>query len=173
MDGAQAWNGLMQLMAEYSWLTQLICLGAFIMLMVMVVALLYSGEVQNSEKGPLSLVSKSNLGDDSFQCIDPIITNNLDWKRAICTFYLSYVDRRQRPRKKKLYRAHFEFKKLDVTPVSHPAGTGIRSSLKCYPSLDRFWPEFLEREALFSPCLRRQGAGGGMKHRRSMRLLKD
>jgi hypothetical protein len=50
MDGAQAWHGLMQLMAEYSWRTKLICLGAFIILTVMVVALLYSGEVQNSEK---------------------------------------------------------------------------------------------------------------------------
>ncbi|MBY0566737.1 MAG: hypothetical protein K2P70_05465 [Hyphomonadaceae bacterium] len=117
------WGSSQELVRDYAWIARIVALAAFILLMVMVVALLYSGEVQNSEKGPISLVAKSTLNDQAFQAIDPIITNNLDGKKAYCTFYLSYLDRNQRPRKKRLHRARFEFKKLNRSPSREEAST--------------------------------------------------
>lgn len=116
MDLAELWNTVQTVLQSQMWLVKIGALAAFILLMVMVVALLYSGEVQNSEKGPISLVAKSTLSDNAFQALDPIITNNLDGKKAICTFYISYLDRRQRPRRKRLHRTRLEFKKLTRTP---------------------------------------------------------
>lgn len=108
-----AFNAATAAVSAHAWAAKLVALVAFILLMVMVVALLYSGEVQNSEKGPISIRAKSSLDDHSLQAPDPIVTNNLDDKRAFCTFYLSYVDRRGRPRRKRLYRSRFAFKKLN------------------------------------------------------------
>lgn len=103
-------------LAPFAWALKLFALIAFILLMVMVVALLYSGEVQNSEKGPISFVSKSSLDDHAFHGPEPIITNNLDGKKAVCSVFFSYVDRRGRPRRKRLLRKSFQFKKLNRSP---------------------------------------------------------
>jgi hypothetical protein len=111
------WPQVQGLIGDYTWIARIIALAAFIMLMVMVVALLYSGEVQNSEKGPISIIGKTSLPDDAFQAQEPIVTNNLDGKRAVCTVFMSYLDRRGRPKRKRIYRHRFLFKKLNRSPI--------------------------------------------------------
>lgn len=124
MDGAaELWGTIQAVIQQYAWIFRIVALTAFILGMVMVVALLYSGEVQNSEKGPISLIAKSTLNDEAFQAIDPIVTNNLDGKKAVCTFYLSYLDRDQRPKRRRLHRARLEFKKLNRSPSREEAST--------------------------------------------------
>ena len=83
MDGFAAWLNswettpaeFLHAIAPWAWLLKIVGLSAFTMLMVMVVGLLYSGDVQSAEKGPISIRAKPSLGPTAFQATDAIISN--------------------------------------------------------------------------------------------------
>jgi hypothetical protein len=102
-------GGFFLALGPYSWLLKLICLTAFILLMVTVVAWLYSGEIQNTEIGPLAL--RGSNGVDIGQLFGPkaVVTNVIDGKKARCEIWINYRTRGGVQAHKKLWTNRLQF----------------------------------------------------------------
>jgi flagellar basal body-associated protein FliL len=117
-DTEQAVLTAYRIALDFGWLLKLVFLTAFTLLMVMIVAWLYTGE-QQAERGPISIKAWSPAAaKEAFHAPDPIVTNILDEKSAVCVFYLSYIDARGRPARQRLLKQRFRLKKLNVRRAS-------------------------------------------------------
>lgn len=108
-DAAAVWSSLQALLAEYSWVSRLIALTAFILLMVTVVAWLYSGEIQNTEIGPLAIRGSDSVDRGQFFGPKPVVANNIDGKRALCTFWIKYTTRGGRQVHRRIWEGRLRF----------------------------------------------------------------
>ncbi|MBC7770530.1 MAG: hypothetical protein H7124_17245 [Phycisphaerales bacterium] len=104
-----AWNVLQSFMLTHAWATKLVALTAFILVMVTIVAWLYSGEIQNTEYGPLALRGYDDI--DPGQLFGPraIVTNLLDGKKAHCSVWVNYKTRGGTQVRKRLWRGILNF----------------------------------------------------------------
>jgi hypothetical protein len=79
-------------------ITRTAILVLFIALTLIAILLLYGGNLQNSNIGPITLRSRGNAHDTLFQAPRKIVTPALETKTIKCSFHFKYVDRRGRPR---------------------------------------------------------------------------
>jgi len=117
---ANGWAALQSFMLEHAWATKLVALTAFILLMVTVVAWLYSGEIQNTEYGPLALRGYDDI--DPSQLFGPraIVTNLLDGKKAHCSFWINYKTRGGKQVRKRLWQGILNFGQVGMcAPVQN------------------------------------------------------
>ncbi|UPT61523.1 MAG: hypothetical protein M0D54_13995 [Hyphomonadaceae bacterium JAD_PAG50586_4] len=97
---------------------------AGVFLIVWLIALIYSGEVQRSLSGPVELRQPSRPMDERvIQAPQAIIPTKLDGLWASCSFQLVYLDARGRSVHKAIYRRHMKLTSL-----------GRRLSAKSEPS---------------------------------------
>lgn len=106
---ADVWSNVSEFLRQYMWLTKLLALFAFILVMVTVVAWLYSGEIQNTEVGPLAARGYDSI--DPGQLFGPraIVTNLLDGKKAHCTIWINYKTRGGTQIRKRLWQGNLNF----------------------------------------------------------------
>jgi hypothetical protein len=100
---------IVALMEANAWATKLIFLAAFIALMVTVVAWLYSGEIQNTEIGPLALRGYDTIEDGQLFGPKTIVTNNIDGKKANCSIWVNYTTRGGAQVHKRLWENRLQF----------------------------------------------------------------
>lgn len=96
--------------APYQALLKFAGLLALVLLMVSVIGLLYSGDVQNAKLGPVSFRYRPNAQLSANTLLGPptIISNALDQKRAQCTIIFSYKDKRNRSKTVKVWHGHVQ-----------------------------------------------------------------
>lgn len=88
-------------------------LMAGVFLIVWLIALIYSGEVQRSLSGPVELRAPSRPMDERvIQAPQAIIPTKLDGLWASCSFQLVYLDARGRSVHKAIYRRHLKLTSL-------------------------------------------------------------
>src|SRR5262245_28994476 len=101
--------------AEHWPIIRTIVLVLFIPITLIAILLLYGGNVQNTNIVPIALRSRGTVGAETLQAPRRFVTSALDGKRMRCTFYLKFVDRRNRPRLIRLapnYKFHFTLSAL-------------------------------------------------------------
>jgi hypothetical protein len=96
--------------AEHWPIIRTLVLVLFIPGTLFTILLLYGGNVQNKNIGPLALRGLSNI-QGTLQAPRTIVTSDLDAKKVRCTFHLQFLDRKGRPRMVQLARrTKFAFK---------------------------------------------------------------
>lgn len=103
------WAGVVDFLRGYEWLTKLASLTAFILLMVTVVAWLYSGEIQNTEIGPLAVRGSDSIDKGQLFGPKPIVTNVIDGKKALCSLWVNYTTRGGVQVHKRLWEGRLQF----------------------------------------------------------------
>lgn len=83
---------------EYWPIVRTTILIAFVLVTLAAILLLYGGNVQNSNIGPVAVRSRGKEDPTSFHAPRTIVTASLETKTIHCTFHLKYVDRRGRPK---------------------------------------------------------------------------
>ncbi|MES1200311.1 MAG: hypothetical protein ABUS57_02540 [Pseudomonadota bacterium] len=84
------------------------------------ILLLYGGNIQNANIGPVALRSRANMGPSFFKAPRTIVGSTLEGKVVRCTFYLSYVNHAGKNKIARLSRdSNFRFK-LSALGKRHP-----------------------------------------------------
>jgi hypothetical protein len=87
----------------------LILFGAIFVTLVAIL-LLYGGNLQNTNIGPISIRSHVQTAPNYFKAPRDIVSSVLEGKTVRCTFYLSYLDNRGRTRLARISNKSFIFK---------------------------------------------------------------
>lgn len=90
--------------AHHWWVIRTLVLVLFIPATLFAILLLYGGKVQNKNIGPLALRGLSSKT-PILQAPRTIVSSELEAKKVRCTFYLQYLDRRGRPKLRRLARS--------------------------------------------------------------------
>lgn len=94
--------------------TRTAALILFIVATLIAILLLYGGNLQNANIGPLTLRSRGTGARTLFQAPRTIVTSALEAKTLKCTFHFKYRDRRKRPRVVQLGKPmHFKLDALN------------------------------------------------------------
>lgn len=105
----QSWAAFADVMRAYAWITKLVALAAFVLVMVTVVAWLYSGEIQNTEVGPLALRGYDTIDPGQLYGPRAIVTNLLDGKKAHCSLWINFKTRGGTQVRKRIWEGPLSF----------------------------------------------------------------